>query len=101
MPHASSFQTTTVASTCTACGPNHPGPTRLGLRVTSDWQCVLSEFLICEGLQSVVGGDTFQDAVVHHAVDTGAVSLVGSHARTSLHPATQIRLERIEHTFYY
>ena len=78
-----------------------PGPTRLGLRVTSDWQCVLAEFLICEGLQSVVGGDTLQDTVVHHAIDTGAVSLVGSHTRTSLHPATQIRLVRGEHLFYY
>ena len=78
-----------------------PSPTRLGLRVTSNWQCVLAEFLIGEGLQSVVGGDTLQDAVVHHAVDTGAVSLVGSHARTSLHQATKIRLERIEHMFYY
>jgi len=78
-----------------------PSPTRLGLRVTSNWQCVLAEFLIGECLQSVVGGDTLQDAVVHHAVDTGAVSLVGSHARTSLHQATKIRLERIEHMFYY
>lgn len=30
-----------------------PSPTRLGLRVTSNWQCVLAEFLIGECLLSV------------------------------------------------
>jgi hypothetical protein len=78
-----------------------PSPARLRLRVTSNWQCILAEFLIGECLQSVVGGDTLQDAVVHHAVDTGAVSLVGSHARTSHHQAPTMRLERIEQVFYY
>ena len=92
MPHATSFHTTTTASTSIGMGAEpHPRLAGFGLRVTSDRQSVGLELVRGERLQGILRRDALQDPVVRHLVDMVRVAFARPDDRSSLlRPLTRL-----------